>query len=129
MMINSTKPAKWQAADLFDRGYSLFRCGKFRDAADYFRVLTLLHATEGNYWIALGHMLKLCGEVDEAIQIYKAALHLGHDSNPDLLLALAECFKDKGLTDFALITLREAKLHAEPAMNCRLELIEKAWLN
>ena len=128
-MTNKTKPAKWQGDNLFLRGFSLYKAGKFKEAADHFRMVTLLAPTEGRYWISLGHALRRAGQLEEAIDTYKAAILLGQSEDPEMLLSLAECYKDTGQDDEAMVTLEEASLFADKELHYRLDLIKKNWSN
>lgn len=128
-MTNKTKHDKWQAADIFERGFSLYRCGKYQDAADYFRLLTLMEPRQGRYWASLGYALQKSGNRDEAIECYKASLLVGDSNDVDVLFTLAEAFKERGENEAALQALRHAIPHAEPEFKARLEIIEKVWSN
>ena len=129
-MTNSTKPEKLQVDDLLLRGFALFKSGQYKKSADFFRMITLLAPMEGRYWISLGHVTRKMGNLDGAIENYKAALVLGQDKDSDLWLSLAECLYDKGLKEKALLALDEAvALLPEEAKQGRkrLELIKKTW--
>lgn len=125
MKTNKTKPEKLQVDDLFLRGFSLFKSGRYRQAVDYFRMVTLLAPMEGRFWISLGHAIRKTQDLDGAIEAFKAALVLGQHHDKDLWLTLAECYQDKGCNDKALEALTEAIALAPPEEQGRLELIHK----
>ena len=132
MTTNLIKPEKLQVDDLFMRGFALFKSGQYKQSADFFRMVTLLAPTEGRYWISLGHVIRKMGDLDGAIEAFKAALILGQDNDSDLWLTLAECFQDKGLKDKALVALEQAMAVLPPQAKQtreRLELIKKTWSN
>lgn len=129
MTTNKTKPAKWPEDNLYLRGFSLFKSGRYKEAVDHFRMVTLLHPTVAAYWVSLGHALRRNKELIEAIECYKVALLLGLNEDADLLHSLAECFKDSGKDTEALLSIQEAQKFAKPELKYRLALIEKNWCN
>jgi tetratricopeptide (TPR) repeat protein len=126
-MISTTKQEKWKDADLFERGCSLFRSGSFLQAADYFRLLTLLVPGKWTYYAALGHALKKGGAFEQALPPYHAALMLGGSQEADLLFPLAETYRQLGQGKEALPVLKAAIKVAEPSLKMRLKLIYKTW--
>ena len=128
-MTNSIKLDKWQAADIFERGYSLYRCGKYLAAVDYFRLLTAIQPKQGRYWASLGYALKRAGKIEEATECLKAALLVGDATDVDVLFTLAEALKEQGEDEAALAALQHAIPYAEPEFKARLEIIEKVWSN
>lgn len=127
MMTNKIKLDKWQAADTFKRGYSLFRCGQYDEAANYFLMCILLAPKEYLYWSSLGHAQRRGGNLNEAIESYKAAVLIGGSKDSDLLFALAESLKERGDNRPAFKALKEAILHAEPEFQTRLKMIKSGW--
>lgn len=119
------KPQAPQVNELFLRGFSLFKSGRYEQAADYFRMVTLLAPLEGRFWISLGHALRKTGDIDSAIETFKAALLLGQRGDKDLWLTLAECFHAKGEQAQAMVALEEAMMLAPEEEQVRLELFKK----
>lgn len=113
--------------DLLYRGFALFKSGKYEEAAVYFRLLTLLSPVEGRFWVTLAHTLRKTGDLAEAIDCYKAALILGQDHDPEVLLCLAEVLQDCKQEDEAKVMLKEAHKVAAPAFKKHIEFIEKNW--
>lgn len=119
------KPQAQQVNELFLRGFSLFKSGRYEQAAQYFRMVTLLAPLEGRFWISLGHAIRKTGDIDGAIEAFRAALLLGQSRNKDVWLTLAECFHAKGLPEKALAALEEAMNLAPSQEQVRLELFKK----
>lgn len=126
-MTRETKHEKYPETDLFERGFALFQSGQYAQAADYFRLLTLVAPSEGDYYAAMGHALKKSADNEGALAAYQTAVLLGHDKEPDLMFSMAETLNSLTYKKEALAALKQAIRHAEPSFKARLKMIQKVW--
>jgi type III secretion system low calcium response chaperone LcrH/SycD len=113
-------------AALYVVGYQLYENGKYREAVDVFRVLTVLDQTERKYWMGLGASLHMQKEYDRALQCYGYAALL-NENDPYAHFHAAECFLVQGKREEAYHVLEVAKsvaLHNKEKYNQLLEKIE-----
>lgn len=89
-----------QVEDIYASGYALYEGGKYREAADCFRVLTLEEPSESRHWMGLAAAHQMLAEYELALQAYACAADL-HPQNPYTHLHAAECFFALGKKDDA----------------------------
>lgn len=116
---------------LYGMAYELYRNGKYEEAKDVFRFLTLANSFERKHWLGLAACCQIMKNYEEAITCYSTAA-IQDPSDPYTHLHAAECFfhlgnhtKAKEALESATITAKENNAHA--ALIPKLELIFDVW--
>lgn len=102
---------------LYAIAYELHRNGKYEEAKDLFRFLTLANSFERKYWIGLAACYQMLKMYAKAIQCYTAAA-LQEPSDPYVHWHAADCF-------FHLGNLNQAQEALESA--CRVAKANEAY--
>lgn len=118
---------------LYGTAFELYRNGKYEDAADVFRFLTLSNSFERKYWIGLAACHQMNKHYAEAIECYSIAA-IQDPTDPYAHLHAAECFfhmgqktKAKEALASAAATAKDSPVHA--ALMPKLELLHAVWSN
>jgi type III secretion system low calcium response chaperone LcrH/SycD len=112
---------------LYGIAYELYRNGKYQEAQDVFRFLTLANSFERKYWIGLAACHQMQKHYTDAIECYSIAA-IQDPSDPYAHLHAAECFFHLGNHAKALEALESAKITAKdtPLMP-KLEFLSDIW--
>lgn len=97
---------------LYDRGYTLYHQGRYREAEDHFRQFLAAHgstdlADNAQYWI--GESLYARKDYEGALAAFRATVEQFPNGNkvPDALLKAGQCFEAMGDVDGARQTYEE----------------------
>ena len=121
-------------AAIYAIAYELYKNGKYEEAKQCFRFLTLTNSFERKYWMGLAATYQMLKSYSEAIECYSAAA-LQDFTDPYVHCHAADCFfhmgniaKAKEALNSAIMT---AKNHLElhEALIIRLELLSEVWSN
>jgi len=92
---------------IYGQAYRLYNTGKYKEAAQIFRLLLMINATEPKYSMGLAATLHMMKDYDSAIAAY-AAVFTMDPFNPIPYYHSADCFIQKGDTFSAIIALQTA---------------------
>lgn len=116
---------------VYSIAYELYKNGKFEDAKQCFRFLTLTDSFERKYWMGLAAAYQMLKSYPEAIECYSAAALQDH-TDPYVHCHAADCFfhmgnisKAREALNSALITARDYEVHT--ALMPRLKLLDDVW--
>lgn len=117
---------------MYSMAYQYYRNGKYEEAKNFFKFLTLSNPFERKYWMGLGaanHMLKI---YQNAIECYSIAA-VQDPNEPTAHWHAAECFYASGNTTDAFKALESAIEVAKGndihrTFVSQLELVQQAWL-
>lgn len=87
--------------------YGLYRNGKYADARDFFRFLTIADTHDRKHWMGLGACYQMLNEYQPAIECYSVAAVQNPD-DPYVHFYAAECIYCSGNLDLAIKTLESA---------------------
>lgn len=118
---------------LYGIAYELYRNGKYEEAKDVFRFLTLADSFERKHWLGLAACFQMKKNYAEAIECYSTAA-IQDPSDPYVHWHAADCFfhlgnhtKAKEALESATITAKGNQAHA--ALIPKLELLSNVWSN
>ena len=116
---------------LYVMGYELYRNGKYEEAKNFFRVLTLADSFERKYWMGLAACLQMLKDYNKAIECYSAAA-IQDPSDPYAHWYAADCYFQLGNLCKAKEALESALMTANDHENAallipKLKLIAEAW--
>lgn len=97
---------------LYTTGYGLYKNGKYSDARDFFRFITLSDPTDRRSWIGLGASYQMMKLYKESIECYSVAA-MQNPNDPYVHLYAAECFHYLGEKTRSVATLDSAISIAE----------------
>lgn len=116
---------------LYSFAYSFYQNGKFKEAASYFRFLTLVDLHQYKYWLGLGAAKQMLKDFDQAIKAYKTAMVL-KETDPYTYFLLADCYFAKGEGEKGLEVLDAAqeqfgKEDKYKPLSGHIALIRRSW--
>lgn len=116
---------------LYSIAYELYRNGKYEEAKDFFRLLSLTDSSERKYWLGLGACYQMMKKYQEAIEFYSLAAIM-NSLDPYAHMHAADCFfllsnleKAKEALTSAIMAAKENEIHK--ALIPELELIFDTW--
>jgi len=92
---------------LYCIGYNLYRNGKYTDARDFFRFLSIIKADDRRYWLGLGACCQMMKNYPTALESYSVAAIL-NPNDPYVHFYAAECTYHSGDIPKAIATLESA---------------------
>lgn len=110
----------------YDRAWALYQVDRFKEAESHFHRLVEDTPTNGYYWEALGHCLKMQGKHEEALEMYRMAMLMG-SRDPNLYVYVAECLNKSGNRENCLKMLELAEKKLEDRKKPSLSLLKKMW--
>lgn len=118
---------------LYAKAYYLYESGKYNEAGQLFRLLTLADLTNSKHWMGLGATYQMLKEYDEAAAAYAVAA-LNDPSNPYPPLYAAECLMELGKWKDVVNALEDAEKLASQQMQYkellpRILLLKKACID
>jgi type III secretion system low calcium response chaperone LcrH/SycD len=122
------------AENFYAIALNLYENGKYPEALNFFRLLTIASMENGKYWFGLAASQQMLGAYSEATPAYLAAARLDH-GNPYPFLHQAECFIALKCFQEALQALDEARGRAQKMGSLgqealtRIEALRTAWKN
>lgn len=132
LMIKDSINSKEAMSALYAIGFQLYENGKYREAIDVFRVLTVLDVSERKYWLGLGASFQMQKDYDCALQSYGYAALL-NENDPYAHFHAAECFLAQKEIEKGCQVLEVAKsvalLNKEKynSLLTQIELMQNAW--
>lgn len=116
---------------LYAMGYELYRNGKYEDAKNFFRILTLADSFERKYWMGLAACLQMLKDYNNAIESYSAAA-IQDPSDPYAHWHAADCYFQLGNLSKAKEALESALITAQDHENAdvlipKFQLIAETW--
>jgi type III secretion system low calcium response chaperone LcrH/SycD len=133
--MNFTDFGKSQDPRLIDHVYAMayhhYENGKYGEAINLFRFLTLFDLQARRNWIGLGASQQMQKEYDEAIKSYTFAA-LMDDRDPYVFLYIAHCWIAKGEIALGLQALNSVELAVDgqkkyQSLLNQVELLREAW--
>ena len=110
--------------------FELYRNGKYLEAKQFFRFLTMLNGLERKFWMALGACHQMLKEFQPALDCYSIAA-VQYPDDPAVHQYAADCFFALGEKERAMRTLHSsitaAKKKGDTSLVERLTLIQQAW--
>lgn len=95
---------------LYEAAYHLYKGGRYIDAEQFFRLLTMIDVANVDYWMGLGATLQMQKKWQEAVDVYGAAAVLDKKKgNPLPHLYGAQCLHALDDKENALKALKSAK--------------------
>lgn len=131
-LIDTEKPLDPQLiGQIYAAAYSKYENGKYAEAVNLFRFLTLFDLNSRRNWMGLGAAQQMLKEYDEAIKSYAFAA-LMDDRDPYVFLYIAHCLIAKGDIPLALQTLNSAETAAGgetkyQGLLAQVELLRQTW--
>lgn len=91
MAKNNLQLQKQGLGAMYAIGFKLYENGKYKEAVDVFRVLTVLDKEQKKHWLGLGASYQQLKDYDRALQSYAYAALLD-ERDPFVHFHAAECF-------------------------------------
>ncbi len=119
--------------ELYEDGYLFYEAGKFTEALNHFRLLTLFEAHHPRNWMGLGASHQMLRQFEQALEAYRIALLLDPE-NPSICVHASECYFGLNEIKHGLEALKYAeaiadnKDHYKPLIS-QLAFIRKRWSN
>jgi type III secretion system low calcium response chaperone LcrH/SycD len=118
---------------LYAMAYQLYRNGKYSDAKQFFRYLTLTQPEQRHFWMGLAACQQMLKEYNQAIESYSVAA-IQEPNDPYVHWYAADCFWANGQLEEGHNTLKSAISTAKKdskhhVFALKLELIQHAWMN
>lgn len=118
---------------MYALAYYSYENGKYKEAVDIFRVMTLIEPQNPKYWLGLGAALQMLKEYSKALQAYAAAASIDTE-NPFHHYHAGECLLAMGQKQDAFEALESAEAAAkEESENHnlipRIALLRETWTN
>jgi len=116
---------------LYSFAYSFYQNGKFKEAASYFRFLTLVDLHNPKYWLGLGAAQQMLKDFTQAIQAYKTAMVL-NETDPYTYFLLADCYfaqgeGEKGLEVLNTVEEQFGKEDKYKPLIGHIAIIRRSW--
>jgi len=101
---------------IYGQAYRLYNTGKYKDAAQLFRLLIMANAAESKYSLGLGACLHMLKEYQAAAEIYAICAVMDPD-NPIPFYHASDCFTHLNDPGSALVSLQMAldRIREKPA--------------
>lgn len=122
-----------EAEGLYAFGLHYYEHGKYKEAADFFTVLTTINGHNSKYWSALAAASKMLREYEKALEEYAVAIHLS-PGNPYSYFYAADCYFALGMQEEGINALDKSEFIADgdkkyEKLLIQLALIREAWYN
>lgn len=129
--INDPALSHESLSALYSMAYQLYRNGKYADAKDFFRFLTIANTHDRRFWKGLGACYQMLKDYPAAIECYSVAA-IQNPNDPYVHFYAAECSRHAGNHSLALSTLESALTVAKvtsqhASLATKLKLIYQAW--
>lgn len=115
---------------LYAYAYELYRNGKYRESAQFFRFLTVLNGFDRRIWIGLGASYQMLKQYVQAIGCYSVAAVQNPD-DPLVHRYAADCFFAMGNFSKAIEALSSsiamAQKQNDAVLVSRLQLLLNSW--
>jgi type III secretion system low calcium response chaperone LcrH/SycD len=113
---------------LYSFAFRFYKEGKYQEATNFFRFLTLIDTKTVKNWTGLGASLQMLQNYQKALKAYNVALVLGHKC-PETAYHMAECHFHLKEVELGLSFLSDALEMgtSDEALLTKIELLKKRW--